>query len=699
MESFAIYLFRSVIWLTGFALVYLLFLRNERFFLLKRIYLLTGILVSLVCPLFTIHYQVEVAAPVIGTTGLFPAETSSVPATPSTAEAETFDYGKLFLFLYLTGVIVLVSRLVWHILLMGSAIRRSTIKENGRARLVRVTGFRSSFSFFNYVFINPTTDDTEVKEIVNHELVHIKQKHWLDLILTEALRILQWMNPFAWIYTGFIRVNHEYMADEGALKSTSDPAFYRAALINQLFRSPVISLSNSFNYSLNKKRFDMMKKIFTSPYRRLKVLLVLPVIAGILYAFAAPEYSYISQPQDDGTGTMLTIYESAPIVQKEVRGIVLTEDGKPIQGVYVTSTGSTSGYASMTQTGSDGNFIIKNVHPDASLLFFCRGYKRLTLKPDFEGEMKIILEIDPEYKGLSQAEADSLQTRIEPLVILDGVITEKNMNDLRKDLGYNFGQSKFITGAEATEKYGEKGKNGVYEVLTRKKAIEMGIKTPFPRLTPDDYPTFQGNNYDEISNWIIAVAEYPAEAKSKNLEGFVTVNFTVELDGTISNINSSPSANPVLADEIIRILKALPNWDSPKNPDVDEPFTTNVTVQFKLPNQIEPSQLPFVVVEEMPIYPGGEEELLMFIANNMRYPDSAKAQGIEGRVIVRFFVSTDGNAEAATVLKGVHPLLDAEALRVVSMLKGFKPGMQDGRPVNVWYMVPITFALGPAAKE
>lgn len=205
------------------------------------------------------------AAPLISTTGLIPAEISSVPAAPSAAETETFDYGKLLLFLYLAGVIVLVSRLLWHMLLMGKAIRRSVKTENGEARLVRVAGFRSSFSFFNYVFINPSTDENEVKEIVNHELVHINQKHWLDLILTEVLRILQWMNPFAWIYTGFIRVNHEYMADEGALQSTSDPACYRAALINQLFRSPVISLSNSFNYSLNKKRFDMMKKIFTSP--------------------------------------------------------------------------------------------------------------------------------------------------------------------------------------------------------------------------------------------------------------------------------------------------------------------------------------------------------------------------------------------------------------------------------------------------
>jgi len=695
MESFAIYLFRSVIWLTGFALVYLLFLRNERFFLLKRIYLLTGILVSLICPLFTIHYQVEIPAPVINSSGLMSTNVSSVSTVSSSVQDRSFDYQSLLLFLYLGGVVLLISRLLWHMLLIYRAIRKSTIIANGKARLVKVNGFRSSFSFFNYVFVNPSTDDNEVKEIINHELVHINQKHWLDLIFTEVLRIVQWINPFAWIYTGFIRVNHEYMADEGALKSTSDPACYRAALLNQLFRSPVISLSNSFNYSLNKKRFDMMKKIITSPYRKLKVFLVLPVVAGILYAFATPEYNYISR--DNEPETTFTIYQSPPIVQKEIRGIVLNEEGKPLQGVYILSTG-TSGNARIAETGSDGRFVIENVQPDASLLFSCRGYKRLTLKPDFSGEMKVILEIDPEYEGPSQDEANSIQKRIDPLVVLDGVVTEKKLNELREELGYNFGQFIYLSGKEATDKYGEKGSNGVYEVMTRKKAIQMGIKTPLPRLTPDDYPTYHGQNVTGFIEWVKAHVEYPEKARAENIEGWVTVFFTVEPDGSIS-INESGSTGPaILVEEVKRVINSAPRWDPPENPEVDSPLPSSVRVLFQLPDRIIKEE-PFVVVEEMPMYPGGEMELLKFIVDNTHYPDSARTAGIEGRVIVRFIVTTEGNTDGISVIKGVHPLLDAEALRVVSMLKGFKPGIQGGRAVNVWYMVPITFTLNPATKE
>jgi TonB family protein len=111
-----------------------------------------------------------------------------------------------------------------------------------------------------------------------------------------------------------------------------------------------------------------------------------------------------------------------------------------------------------------------------------------------------------------------------------------------------------------------------------------------------------------------------------------------------------------------------------------------------LPDQIL-ADAPFVVVEKMPMYPGGDVELLNFIKNNTRYPDAAKAKKIQGRVIVRFVVSAEGNAEGVSVLKGVDPLLDAEAIRVTSMLTGFKPGLQGGKPVNVWYMAPVNFSI------
>ncbi len=627
-------------------------------------------------------------APVINSSGLMSTNVSSVS---SSVQNRSFDYQSILLFLYLCGVVLLISRLLWHILLISRAIRKSTIIENGKARLVRIAGFRSSFSFFNYVFINPSIDENEIKEIVNHELVHINQKHWLDLLLTEALRIFQWMNPFAWIYTGFVRINHEYMADEGALQRTSDPVCYRAALINQLLRSPVISLSNSFNYSLNKKRFDMMKKIITSPYRKIKVLLVLPVIAGIFYAFATPEYNYVSQ--DDGSDAIFTIYESAPIVQKEVRGIVVTEDGKPLQGVNITVTGSL-GIARQVSTDSKGHFVLSYVEPDAVLLFFYRGYKGQSHKVDFTKEMRIIMLKDPDYVETDYSKMETEQgSPLKRLIVLDGEIIDEPAAVVLSRLGVSdIGLVKDLTEEEATDKYGEAGKNGAIEIYTRKKAVELGIKVPYKREGPDDYPTFKRGNILSFTEWVIMNTKYPAEASAKGIQGRVSISIKIEADGSISEIKPMGSPDPILSDAVIKTIISAPKWDPPKNPEVEDPFSSYVNVKFKLPDEIIKDDA-FVVVEEMPLYPGGEVDLLQFIADNTHYPDSAKAHGIEGRVIVRFIVNTEGNAEDFVVLKGVHPSIDAEALRVVSLLRGFSPGRQNGVPVNVYYMVPITFTL------
>ena len=103
--------------------------------------------------------------------------------------------------------------------------------------------------------------------------------------------------------------------------------------------------------------------------------------------------------------------------------------------------------------------------------------------------------------------------------------------------------------------------------------------------------------------------------------------------------------------------------------------------------------VPYVTVEQMPLFPGGDVELLKYLAANTRYPEKAKENGIQGRVIVRFCVNETGGVDRISILKGVDPDLDAEAVRVVSTLPAFVPGRQGGVAVPTWYMVPLTFTL------
>lgn len=109
----------------------------------------------------------------------------------------------------------------------------------------------------------------------------------------------------------------------------------------------------------------------------------------------------------------------------------------------------------------------------------------------------------------------------------------------------------------------------------------------------------------------------------------------------------------------------------------------------------------YVIVDEMPLYPGGDSLMMDFIMKNIKYPEPAKAAGIQGRVFIRFCVTNTGSIDQVSVLKGVEPSINAEAVRVVSMLPKWTPGRQGGKPVNVWFQLPVEFKLagGPVQTK
>ncbi len=100
------------------------------------------------------------------------------------------------------------------------------------------------------------------------------------------------------------------------------------------------------------------------------------------------------------------------------------------------------------------------------------------------------------------------------------------------------------------------------------------------------------------------------------------------------------------------------------------------------------------VVEHQPQYPGGMRELARWLSAHTQYPTDALKDNIEGRVVVKFIVKADGSITAAQVVRSVHPSLDTEALRVVMSMPKWEPGRQDGKAVNVWYSIPVSFLCG-----
>jgi protein TonB len=160
-------------------------------------------------------------------------------------------------------------------------------------------------------------------------------------------------------------------------------------------------------------------------------------------------------------------------------------------------------------------------------------------------------------------------------------------------------------------------------------------------------------------------------------------------------VQQSKYVPPVVVDsvrpeETVQLMTADDAVVEVQNEDVNLQVIEEIKEEVQ-EEEAEPE--PFVVVEEMPMFPGGDPALLQYISEHTQYPEVAKENNIQGRVTVRFCVTSKGGVNQVSVLKGVDPELDAEAIRVVESLPAFKPGKQGGKPVPVWYMVPITFTL------
>jgi protein TonB len=192
------------------------------------------------------------------------------------------------------------------------------------------------------------------------------------------------------------------------------------------------------------------------------------------------------------------------------------------------------------------------------------------------------------------------------------------------------------------------------------------------------------------------------------------LNDTVKSADTLGDLSAQQIEDEVIPVTRAEEVKPPPPPPPPKvievltiiddNADIDEEFefesteANDATIIDAVPvieteKEDESASEIFVIVEDMPEFPGGELALRKWIANNIKYPVIAAENGIQGKVYVQFVVDKNGAITNARIARGVDPSIDQEALRVVNSLPKWKPGMQRGKSVRVSYTVPINFQL------
>lgn len=206
-------------------------------------------------------------------------------------------------------------------------------------------------------------------------------------------------------------------------------------------------------------------------------------------------------------------------------------------------------------------------------------------------------------------------------------------------------------------------------------------------------PSFPGGDV-ELLKYIAANIKYPKGSQDNGEQGRVICSFIVGRDGSVNNPEVLRGVTPLLNEEAVRVINTMPRWNPgmQRGKAVAVKYTVPITFRLKSPVE-EAKEETLTVVDVMPQYPGGDRELLKFIAQSIKYPTDAQEAGVQGRVICSFVVDKKGNIVEPKIIRGIDPSLDAEALRVIGMMPRWTPGRQDGKAVRVLYTVPITFRL------
>lgn len=281
------YLLKLSISLSVVYLFYQLVLRRLTFYNWNRWYLVSYTLLSFFIPFINISLVINPAeiehssilqwVPVLGT------EAGSSGATP--VSSQTFDAVMILKLVLFSGMMIMLIRLGTQLFSFRRMMKRASIIPVDGMKLYQVNDRIIPFSFGNSIFINHTLhSEQELREIILHEFVHVKQKHSVDIIWSELVCLLNWYNPFAWLIRKSIRQNLEFIADNKVLQNGMDRKQYQYLLLKVIGNNH-FSIASKFNFSSLKKRIAMMNKMKSAGVHSVKFLFVLPLITVLLVAF------------------------------------------------------------------------------------------------------------------------------------------------------------------------------------------------------------------------------------------------------------------------------------------------------------------------------------------------------------------------------------------------------------------------------
>lgn len=332
MGEFLLYICRSSLYLAVFYAFFLLVMRRTSLFSFNRIVLLAGTAVCFVLPLVRLRTEAAEAA---GAAAAGPLTAVGVAAEPLQAAGPAGPALPLLL-LYVAGAAAVLAFTGLSALRLARTIRSGHTTQEDGYRLTLVDGGVHSFSWGRNIVMN-CSDFESSPAILTHERMHVSRRHSLDIAFFSAVTVLHWFNPLVWITFSELKLLHEYEADEGVINNGIDATQYQLLLVKKAVGEHRFSLANGFRHSKLKNRITMMLKKQSPGWMRLAYLLVLPVLAGAMYACNSTREQEAEPEPVPGTLQIATENE-APKTVTVTKADVSDEEAVPFNLLEVKPT-------------------------------------------------------------------------------------------------------------------------------------------------------------------------------------------------------------------------------------------------------------------------------------------------------------------------------------------------------------------------
>jgi beta-lactamase regulating signal transducer with metallopeptidase domain len=542
------FLYKSTLCLLVLLAVYHLILEKEKMHRFNRFYLLFSLVFSFVVPFISIEVVTKTIVPVTQTYNyVFQYSSKTIILE------QTINYKPIILWsLYGLITAILLFRYIRNILKIVSNIKSNNIVEYKNAKLVLLQEQTPPHTFLNYIFLNKTDYKNRKieEELFTHELIHVTQKHTLDVLLIETLKTVFWFNPLFFFYKKAIQLNHEFLADDKVINTYKNVPFYQNLLLAHTYTNPTLELTSNLNYSITKKRFIMMTKTASRTRIVLFKIMLLPLSLGLI--------------------SFICIEKIESVEQIKPSNSKKKDDNK------ISYSNSIPTPSSIANVPKNQNQHINQPELKVSYEYDLRGanINETALQNSISKLCSYIVSIYKSPEGVDKKdEIVCLQFflkrdgNLTDINVFNGkgTETETKLISILKSSPKSIFENKYSeTDWEAIAIQMNFSPKGLDEIASKQTVSQNRTAVEGFFCIPGTYPLHEVDVKPEFPDGIVKFYQFIGQnykaPTEPNLKGKILITFVVEKDGSLSEINSIKDIGFGTGEEAVRVIKLSPKW-------------------------------------------------------------------------------------------------------------------------------------------